>query len=283
MNALPVVLLTAALLGALVLLLVVRLSRSAARGFLDAQQLAAERDLAEMFVFASGAWLASLTITVSLGLTAIAWLLGARGVALAATLIAGLYLPRLVIGRLQRRRLRRVLAQLPDALAFWAGLLQAGHGFHPALSQLAERQARPLGDELRVVVRQCRLGVPAELAVEQMCDRLQLADLRMLATLLRLSRELGGNLGESLLRLSVLLRDRLAMEARIQSLTAQGRLQGLIVGALPMVLLLVLSFMEPAAIGALFTRPMGWVVLAVIAMLEIAGFVLIRRIVAIQV
>jgi tight adherence protein B len=104
-----------------------------------------------------------------------------------------------------------------------------------------------------------------------------------MSTLLRVTHELGGNLGESLLRLAALLRSRQAVESRIRSLTAQGRLQGVIVGILPLLLLVVLCFMEPAAMSMLFTHPAGWAVLGLIAMLEVVGFLLIRRIVAIDV
>ena len=133
------------------------------------------------------------------------------------------------------------------------------------------------------MVRQCRLGVPVDTAMHDLCERLTLPDLRLLSSLLRVARDLGGNLGDSLLRLSDLLRSRLAMEARIRSLTAQGRLQGVIVGALPLVLLVVLSFMEPAVMSVLLREPLGWFALALIAMLELLGFVLIRRIVAIEI
>lgn len=271
------------LLGALVFVLLVRMGRRVAQGFLSAQSLMAERDLAALFIFASGAHLAVLTIAFASALALAAWMFTHALMIAAIVLLIALYLPRAVIRRLQKQRLETIAAQLPDALAFWAGLLRAGQGLHPSLNQLADRQPRPLGEELRVVTRQCRLGVPADMAMEQMCERLGLADLRMLASLLSVSRELGGNLGESLLRLSDLLRTRLAMEARIRSLTAQGRLQGVIVAALPLLLMLVLAFMEPDAMRMLFTHPLGWVALGLIAFLEITGFVLIRRIVTIEV
>ncbi len=271
------------LLGALVFVLLARMGRRVAQGFLSAQSLMAERDLAALFIFASGAHLAVLTIAFASALALAAWMFTHALMIAAIVLLIALYLPRAVIRRLQKQRLETIAAQLPDALAFWAGLLRAGQGLHPSLNQLADRQPRPLGEELRVVTRQCRLGVPADMAMEQMCERLGLADLRMLASLLSVSRELGGNLGESLLRLSDLLRTRLAMEARIRSLTAQGRLQGVIVAALPLLLMLVLAFMEPDAMRMLFTHPLGWVALGLIAFLEITGFVLIRRIVTIEV
>jgi tight adherence protein B len=79
------------------------------------------------------------------------------------------------------------------------------------------------------------------------------------------------------------MRARLAMEARIRSLTAQGRLQGLIVGALPVLLMAVLFVMEPQSMSVLYTKPLGWAALLLIAILEAAGFILIRRIVNIRV
>lgn len=272
-----------ALLGTTTFLLLVRSAHGTTRAFIFSQDRTADRDLASLFIFASGARLATITLGFAGLLAGTAWLASGRWPVGALVFVVALQGPRLLIRVLRRRRLARIAMQLPDALAFWAGLLRAGQGLHPSLNQLADRQPRPLGDELRVVTRQCRLGVPADVAVEQMCTRLGLADLDLLASLLRISRELGGNLGESLLRLSDLLRTRLAMEARIGSLTSQGRLQGMIVGALPLFLMLVLAFMDPGAMRALIEHPLGWVALGVMFVLELTGFMLIRRIVAIEV
>ena len=120
-------------------------------------------------------------------------------------------------------------------------------------------------------------------AIARFRDRASVPDIRMLATLLRAQRDLGGNLADALDRLAVTLRNRLAMEARIRSLTAQGRLQGVVVGALPLLLAIVLWFMEPDAMQAMVTTQVGWVAMALIAVLEISGFLLIRRIVSIDV
>ena len=166
--------------------------------------------------------------------------------------------PRFVVRVLRHRWRQRLTAQLPDALALWAGLLRAGQAMAPALSQLASRQADPLGAELRLVLSQYRLGVGLDVAVAQFRDRASVADLRMLATLLRAQRELGGNLAEALDRLATMLRSRLAMEARIRSLTAQGRLQGVVVGALPLLLGVVLAFMEPDSMRSMLVTPVGW-------------------------
>jgi tight adherence protein B len=269
--------------GIAVALLLFGVFRSASRAYLDAHQQMAEHDLAALFVVATGKRLSLLTGLFVSMTAGTASLLGAGWPVVIATAIGCLLVPRWAINRLKARRMHRIAEQLPDALAFWAGLLRSGQGLHPALGQLAEHQASPLGDELKVVARQCRLGVSVDAAVHELCERLALPDLRLLSSLLRVARDLGGNLGDSLLRLSDLLRSRLAMEARIRSLTAQGRLQGVIVGALPLVLLVVLSFMEPAVMSVLLREPLGWFALALIATLELLGFVLIRRIVAIEI
>lgn len=278
-----VVTLAAVLAAILLLLLSRRLARSAIRGVMASQALLAERDLAAMFVFASGRRLALLTLGFAMSAALVAilgsrhWLVGV------AVFVIAFQLPRVLIRHLKRRRLARIGTQVPDALAFWAELLRVGQGLHPSLAQLADRQPPPLGDELRVVVRQCRLGMPVDLAMEQFSARIGLDDLQCLASLLRVSRELGGNLGESLQRLSELFRARLAMEARIRSMTSQGRLQGWIVGALPLVLMGALALVDPGAIRVLFTHPAGWLALGLIVLLEAMGFVLIRRIVTIEV
>lgn len=269
--------------GAALALLLFRAAVAGFDRYLTMHRKLAETDLVALFIFLDGARLAWATLAVALLMLAIATLCGLPWGASLGALVAGLCAPRLLVQGLRRRRQRLLYEQLPDALGVWAGLLASGQGLHPALAQLAEHQPRPLGEELRVLVRQCRMGVPLETAVDDLCRRVGLSDLALVATLLRVSRELGGNLGESLQRLAELLRTRLAMEARIRSLTSQGRLQGVIVGALPIVLLLVLSVMEPEAMAVLLREPLGWAAMGAILALETVGFILIRRIVSIDV
>lgn len=273
----------AAVAGTCTFLLLTRqfkaLLRRQSAGFLQRT----EEDLALLFIFISASRL-RLSALLAVAITfAAAWLLDFPW--LASTLLAGsmALLPRLTVRLLRNRWRRRLTAQLPDALALWAGLLRAGQAMAPALTQLTLRQANPLGAELRLVLSQYRLGVGLDVAMAQFRDRASVPDLRMLATLLRAQRELGGNLAEALDRLAAMLRSRLAMQARIGSLTAQGRLQGVVVGALPLLLAAVLTFMEPEAMKSVLVTPVGWAAISVLVMLEVAGFLMIRRIVDIDV
>lgn len=242
-----------------------------------------ETELALLFIFVPASRLRLAAASALMLVAATGWGLGMPWAATLALAGSTALAPRFLVGLLRRRWRTRIAAQLPDALALWAGLLRAGQAMAPALGQLAARQPDPLGAELRLVLSQHRLGVSLDAAIARFRDRAGVADLRMLATLLRAQRELGGNLAEPLERLAALLRSRLAMEARIQSLTAQGRLQGLVVGSLPLLLAAVLAFMEPEAMRAMVTTPVGWASMAVVVTLETAGFALIRRIVNIDV
>jgi len=242
----------------------------------------AEAELAGLFLFVSARRLLTGTALAMLVCIAFGLLVGLplAAIFLACGLLA--VAPRTATALLGRKRRRRLVEQLPDALQLWAGLLRSGLGLSAALLQLGSRQPGPLGEELRLVLGESRLGVPLDRAVWALCDRTGCADLRMLSTLLHTHRELGGNLAEALERLSVTLRSRLAMEARIRSLTAQGRMQGTVVGLLPLFLALVLTFMEPEAMHALFSTRAGAACIAVIVALEVSGFLLIRRIVRID-
>jgi tight adherence protein B len=242
-----------------------------------------ETDLASLFVFipASRLLLCSALLggCVALIAAGLHWPMPV----IIVTSLACLAMPRMVLRWLRNRWRRRVALQLPDALSSWAGLLRAGQSSQQALVQVGQRQPAPLGNELRLVLGELRMGVPVEVAFAALRERAGVPDLRLLSTLLATQRELGGNLAESLQRLSDLLRGRLLMEARIASLTAQGRMQGVVVGVLPLLLLAVLYVMERDAMEVLHTTWQGWSALAAIALLEVLGFFLIRRIVRIEV
>lgn len=242
-----------------------------------------ESDLANIFIFIPASRLLLVSMLLAVLVAGIAGMLRWPTPAVVAASLITLTMPRVAVRWLRLRWQHRLAQQLPDALSSWAGLLRAGQSSQHALGQVAQRQAVPLGNELRLVLGQLRMGVPVEEAFSALRERAGIADLRLLSTLLATQRELGGNLAESLQRLADLLRGRLLMEARIASLTAQGRMQGVVVGVLPLLLLAVLYVMERDAMQVLHTTWQGWMALAAIAVLELLGFFLIRRIVRIEV
>ena len=242
-----------------------------------------EGDLADAFIFLDGRRLLRVSAAIAVGLAALAYAFDAGMLTSAVLGVALLCLPRLALSWVGRRRQKRLVAQLPDAIQALAALLRAGHSLGQAASTLAETQPRPLRDEWRLLLRRLRMGERADVAFESLAARIDAPEARLFATTVRIAVDLGGSLAEALENLANATRKRLEMQARIGALTSQGRLQGVIVGALPLLLMLALTVMDAAAMQLLWRKPAGWAALAMILCLEICGFVMIRRIVRIDV
>ncbi len=257
--------------------------RAFARSVRDAVTTTVEGQLADAFIFVD----AGRVLRVSAVIAAVVLLFAgwARLPIVASALLAVslLVVPRFALARLRQRRQMTLLGQLPDAMQSLAALLRAGQSLGQALATLAETQPRPLRDEWQLLLRRLRLGESPDRLFEQLPLRIEAPESRLLATTVRVSLDLGGSLAEALENLSASTRRRIEMQERIRALTAQGRLQGVIVGLLPIFLLVVLTVMDRDAMSLLWSRPAGYGALAVIVALEIGGFVLIRRIVRIDV
>jgi tight adherence protein B len=242
-----------------------------------------DRGLADLFVFVEPRRVRVASLALLAALVAVAIAAGAPAAVIAGTGLVGFAGPSLAHRWLRRRRERQLVQQLPDALDALAGGLRAGLGLNQALAALAEQQPAPTRHEYALLLRKQRLGMPADQALEELAVRTPRQEFVLFVTAVRIAREVGGNLAETLDRLADTLRRKLAMEERIDALTSQGRLQGWIVGALPLLLLWVLHVLEPATMRTLYTTPQGWGVLAVLAVLLGVGALLIRRIVRIDV
>lgn len=205
---------------------------------------------------------------------------GAAALVVAALVLAA---PVSLYRRLRTRRRKALQRQLADVAATIATGLRAGLGLAQALEQVVRHQPRPISQEFALALREHRLGTPLEAALGDLARRAGSADFDMLVATLGIARDLGGGLAEALDRLAVAVRRRVGMEDRIAALTAQGRLQGLIMALLPLGLGVVLYGMQPDAMRAVLDTPIGWAGIAVVALLEISGWLLIRRIVAIRI
>jgi tight adherence protein B len=161
--------------------------------------------------------------------------------------------------------------------------LRAGTSLQIALDLAIRETPAPLSQELGVVVREQRLGLALEDALESMGARLKMEEIDLIVAALTIARDVGGNLAETLDRLANTLRAKAVMEGKIRALTSQGKLQGWIVGLLPIFLMLVLSHMQHDAMMPLFNTWIGWAVLGIIGVLEVIGFLMIRKIVSIDV
>jgi tight adherence protein B len=239
--------------------------------------------LSELFLFIDPAqlWLASLVCAALGGV--LVWALA--GTWLAGLLAGGLAtrLPGILVETLRRRRLLRFERQLPAALMSLAGGLSAGASLAVALKHIVEQSEAPLSQEFGLMLREQRLGVPFAIALDHLHERVPSEATVLVTAALRVAAQTGGNLAEALERIADTLRDRLLLQGKIRALTAQGRMQAWIVGALPVLLAVVLNRLEPEAMAVLWSTPMGWTVLAVVLLLETTGVMMIRRIVNIDI
>lgn len=192
-------------------------------------------------------------------------------------------LPRWLYGKMRQRRLDKFEQQLPDALMSISGALRAGLGMTSAVAQMVAETQPPIAQEFGLMLREQRLGVTMEQSLGNLNRRLPNPSTTLVVSAMRIANETGGGLAETLERTASTIRSRLQLEGKIHALTAQGKLQAWVVGALPLLLMVILNKMEPDAMGHLWHTREGWATLVVVGFLEIMGIYVIRRIVAIDV
>ena len=196
---------------------------------------------------------------------------------------SGFFAPPIAVRLYRRRRRSRFDAQLTDALQQMANALRAGLTFQQACEQVAREADAPLGQEFGLYVKEVKLGIPPEEALVAMARRVGSEDVELVATSTNIARQLGGNLADMFDTIADTIRERFRLEGKIRALTSQGKMQGMIVATLPLWVGLFLDWYRPDLMRPMFEHAYGYVLVTAIALLEAIGFVLIRRIVNIDV
>lgn len=243
----------------------------------------ASTNMADMFLSVDATRLFYINISIIVILPALFWLLTGDLVSALALLAFLAVMPTIFYKRMRSQRLKRFESQLPDGLIMLSGAMRAGASLNIALEGLVKEQAPPLSQEFELFLREQRIGVDFDKSLEHMEKRLPISDFAMLSSALRINREIGGNLAEIIDSLATTLRRKQQMEGKIQSLTAQGRLQGIVMTGLPVFLAILLYFMDPKSMSKLWSTWPGWITLAVVFVMECMGYVFIRKITRIDV
>lgn len=181
------------------------------------------------------------------------------------------------------KRLRRIEAQLPEALDLAVRALRAGHAFSAGLQMIGEEMAEPIASEFRTVNDEINFGVSLQQALTNLSERIPLTDLRYFVVAVLIQRDSGGNLTEVLSNISRLIRERLKLLAKVRVLSADGRLSALIIGLLPFALAGLLNLFNPKFMSPLWTDPLGLTIVKYTLTMMAFGFVVLRRIVRIRV
>lgn len=240
-------------------------------------------NLADMFMFMDERNLFRLNAVAMVLVPLLVWFLSGNPLLAIVTLVLILVLPKKIYRWLRQRRINQIQQQLPDGLMMVAGSMRAGLGFTPALESLARDVEPPLAQEFALLLREQRMGVKLEEALEHFNDRVPIQDVTLFVSAVGISREVGGNLAESMASLSDTLRRRLIMEGKVKSLTAQGRLQGIVMALMPAGIISFLGFAYPDTMRPMFHTPLGWAVMAVCAVMEYLGYRMCRKIMSIDI
>lgn len=184
---------------------------------------------------------------------------------------------------LDRRRREKFNSQLPVALATMSNALRAGFSISQAFDSVVEVGDSPMSEEFAILQQQLRIGMSFDDALESMSQRVGSDDLTLVTTAILISRKTGGNITEIFDKISETIRGRIRIERRVKTLTAQGRMQGIIVSLMPIFLGLVMTILKPEMMLPFLFSLTGLVCCAVALALIVVGWLIIRRIITIDV
>ncbi len=196
---------------------------------------------------------------------------------------AGWFFPRIILDIRKRNRYKLFNEQLGDGITLISNSLKAGYSFIQAVDSVATEMPSPISDEFKKLIKELQLGSDTEKALNNLLQRVESDDLELVITAVIIQREIGGNLSEILDSISNTIRERIKLKGEIRTLTAQGRISGIVVGLLPIGLGIVMYFINPEYISTLFKNQYGLIMLGVSMVNQLIGTIIINKIVKIEV
>jgi tight adherence protein B len=229
----------------------------------------------------SGVLLVAMGLAVAMALTA--GLFTRSRWALPIGAVIGFAIPFVVLNIKRGRRMRTFEEQFPEALDLIARALKAGHAFATGLKMAADELPEPVGPEFRKTFDEQNFGLPLKDALDNLTFRIPHLDVRFFATAVLIQRETGGNLAEILENLAHVVRERFKILRQVRVYTAHGRFTGYVLLALPAVLGIALSFINPDHMNLLFRERMGQMMLLGALVMQTIGFLWIKQVIKIEV
>lgn len=224
-----------------------------------------------------------LSVGTALGLGTMV-LIASRSITVGAVATAlGATLPYLYVRRRRTKRFNAFEEFLPEAIDLVGRALRAGHPLSAGFKMAADDGPEPVASEFRRVFEEQRFGLPVQDSLLSMADRVDLVDVRILVTAILIQREVGGNLAEILDNLASVVRARFTIRRQIRVYTAQGRMTGYLLSALPLILFALLYTINAEYMSILFTDPIGKILITVALTMQFIGFLWIRKIIKIEI
>lgn len=195
----------------------------------------------------------------------------------------GFKAPRMIVDHLVKKRIKAYSLQMVDALQLLSNGIRAGLSVPQAIGMIVDEMPPPISQEFNVLLQQNRIGVPLEECFENLAKRVPLEDNDMFVSSVNILRETGGNLAETFDTIVDVIRERVRLQQKVDTFTAQGMFQGMVIGAMPYGLGLIYYLQDPASMTPLFTTVIGFVMLFVAVLFDLAGIYVIMRIVKIKI
>ena len=249
------------------------------RGFLTRLEATLER--ADLPLRGGEALTAAAGIAVGFALLGLL-LLGSIPGMLVFTLV-GVLLPGFIVRMKAARRRKAFMTQLPDTLNLLSSTLKAGYSFMQGVEAVSQEIDDPMGSELRRIVTEAQLGRPLEDAMDASADRMNSPDFAWAVMAVKIQREVGGNLSELLLTVAETMTERERLRRDVSTLTAEGKMSAIVLGALPILLGMAMWAINPEYIDTLFTDSFGKVLLGMSIFAALAGFAWMKKIINIDI
>ncbi len=197
--------------------------------------------------------------------------------------VLGWTAPRFIMNHLWEKRCSRLTNQMVDGMTIMSNGIKAGQSLTQSMERVVENMNGPLPQEFSLVLNKVRLGMSVEDALNEFGERIPRQDVQMFVTAVVILKETGGNLAETFQTITTTVRERQKVEKKIEALTAQGNMQAVIITLVPLLLLGVFLVLDPPYVMPLFTKPLGWVALALMLTLQGIGLIVMKKIVTIKV
>ncbi len=223
------------------------------------------------------------TILSAIGMTLVGYLTFDSVLFAILFCVIGYFLPKVFLWFTARKRAEKLEVQLIDALYVLSNSVSAGLTLPQACEVVSKQLVPPVSQEFGLLVNELRLGVPFDQALENMAERLRSNNFDLLVTAILISRQTGGNIAEIFKKLAESIKEIMRLEAKIKALTAQGRMQAVVLGGMPFALALVLASISPDLMQPLFNTPQGTVILFFAAVLWLIGIYFLRKVINIDI
>lgn len=192
-------------------------------------------------------------------------------------------LPPAVVKILRKKRLEKFSRQLGDALMTVSNCLRSGFSFRQAIGRVSTDMPDPIAEEFKAALLEVSYGASMESALGGIARRMENSDMEMINSAIMVQQQVGGNLSEVIDNISDTIKDRIRIRQSLKTLTAQGRMSGLILGLLPVFALIFLTILNPEYMNTFYTTDFGRLLLIVSFLMECMGFFVIRKIVNIKI